>query len=201
MVEVATKLDSERSLSESAPAYIAKMLHLAACVILRIFRSSLRQSLDFSRGQKAYFSTVSFHRKMSIQHNDVMSRSTVILTQLWTSQNIFMQPDGSVDSFALFCRKRLAMSVVFDLFWRWRNEFAGQPHPYQRKKARRGKLEELNGSNHKLTCQVQIKDVLALIYHHKAPFPLTSKQVIWHSWNHHRQRILTTSGQRCWTFL
>lgn len=143
MVEFVMMLDSERSLSECAPAYISKMLHLAACVILRLSRSSLRQSLDLSRGQKAFFATVSFHRKMSIQHNDVMSRSTVILTQLWTSQNVFVQPDGSIDSFALLCRKRLAMSVVFDLFWRWRNEFAGQPHPYRGQKGRRGKSERV----------------------------------------------------------
>ena len=141
VVESVTKLDSEQTLSESAPAYISKMMHLAACVVLRLSRSALWESLDLSRGQKAYFSTVSFHRKMSIQHNDVMSRSTVILTQLWTSQNIFVQPNGSVDSLALLCRKRLAMSVVFDLFWRWRNEFAGQTHPYRPQNGRRGKSE------------------------------------------------------------
>lgn len=67
---------------------------------------------------------------MSIHNDDVMARSTVILTQLWNSQSIFNQPDGTVDSFSMLCRSRLAMSSVFDVWWRWRREFAGQPDPY-----------------------------------------------------------------------
>ena len=196
MVEAAAKLDSEQGFS--APAYMGKMLHLAACVILRLSRSSLGQSLDSSRGQRAYFSTIEFHRKVSIQHNDVASRSTVILTQLWTSQNIFMQPDGSVDSFKFLCRKRLAMSIVFDLFWRWRNEFAGQPHPYQGKSCRAGKLERVSVPYHKLICQVQLKD---MVHHHTTYFPILSNQAISNTWSHRRQCILTSTGQRCWRSL
>lgn len=85
---------------------------------------------DQHRGQEAYFAAILLFRKMSIQTGDSLSRSSIILTQLWTSTKVFTQPDGSYDSFTLLCRTRYAMSSVFDVWWRWRNEFANQPHPY-----------------------------------------------------------------------
>ncbi len=112
-------------------AYAQKMLVLAACVILRISNSHLRPFVDLDRGKEAYFTTVQLHRKMSVQDGDLASRTTVILTELWSSRRAFRTRDGNNDSLVLSCRSRLSMSVVFDSFWRWRREFAGQATPYE----------------------------------------------------------------------
>lgn len=131
-IDSAMQLDGTQNLSGSATAFVSKMLYLAACTILRITRSHLNQNLDLARGQRSYFSVILFHRKMSVQQDDIASRSIVILTQLWTSTTVFEQADGTIDSLLLCCRNRLAMSIVFDCFWRWRREFAGQSHPYEK---------------------------------------------------------------------
>jgi transcriptional regulatory protein LEU3 len=133
VVDTAVELDDTEDITSSATALFSKNLHLAAFSILRITRSHLGESLGLSKGQKAYFSVIQLHRKMSVQHNDLASRATIIFTQLWTSADVFKQADGTTDSLMLCCRTRLAMSVVFDCFWRWRREFAGQSHPYERK--------------------------------------------------------------------
>ena len=138
LIENAMELDRTQNFSESATNFVSKLLHLAACTILRISRCHLSQSLDLTRGQRLYFFVILFHRKMSLQNDDTASRSTVILTQLWTSAKAFKRSDGSIDSLSLRCRSRLAMSVVFDCYWWWRQEFAGQPNPYSEK-------EDVNG--------------------------------------------------------
>ena len=132
-VEIATQLDKTNSWSDCAPLPAIKYSHLAAFTILKLTRSRRSGLLDLPRGQSAYFAVIQLHRKTSIQDGDVVARSTTILTQLWTSQKVFKQPDSTVDSLTLRCGSRLAMSVVFDLYWWWRQEFGGQPNPYDEK--------------------------------------------------------------------
>ena len=129
-IETAQGIDSDGSLSNYSPTFVSRYLHLCAFAILKIMRSHLSDSINAGRGRRAYFYVISFHRHQSIQNDDVESRATGILTQLWTSKEIFKRPDGSYDSLSLRCGSRLAMSVVFDCYWWWRSEFAGQPNPY-----------------------------------------------------------------------
>ncbi|KAI1621282.1 hypothetical protein EDD37DRAFT_594367 [Exophiala viscosa] len=131
VIEMALGLDETEDFSSSATAYNQKMLVLASFALLRIARSHLASLLDIERGRQAYFDNILLFRKISVQDSDLSSRTTVILTQLWTSKNAFKKSDGTTDSLLLLCRSRLSMSVVFDCFWRWRREFAGQQTPYK----------------------------------------------------------------------
>ena len=141
MIECAMGLDRTQDFSGSATIFVSKLLHLAACTVLRLSRSHLSQNLDLTRGRTLYFFVILFHRRLSLQNNDTASRSTVILTQCWTSPNMFKQCDGSIDSLTLRCRSRLSMSVVFDCYWWWRQEFAGQSDPYPERKPVNGKVQ------------------------------------------------------------
>ncbi len=129
VIETMTQLVETQDASGTT-SYIQKMLVLAAFDILRIARSHLSSTVDVERGRKAYFALIVYCRTISIQDSDLPSRTAVILTQLWTSKRAFLQSDGTIDSLTLHCRSRLSMSVVFDCFWRWRREFAGQTTPY-----------------------------------------------------------------------
>lgn len=133
VIESAMELDRTQDYAEFAPFAVAKYLQVAAFSILKLNRSQIKDMLDESRGRSAYFAVIQFHKKMTVQANDVAARSTTILTQLWTSRAIFKGPNGMVDSLSLRCGSRLAMSVMFDSFWWWRQEFAGAPNPYEDK--------------------------------------------------------------------
>ena len=103
---------------------------LAAFIILKISRSYLAGKVDLRSGEKAYFMAIVSLRESSLQNDDLYARGAMILTQLWTSTRVFRRPNGIVDGLSLRIRTRLSMSVVFDCFWWWREEFQGKPSPY-----------------------------------------------------------------------
>lgn len=134
IIEIIRKIEEEQApahtVSRYAPIFVTHYSILAAFTIFKTSRSHLSSTVDISRGRKAYFFVIQLLRNMSVQSNDCFNRAMGILTQLWGSKNIFRRQDGSVDSLTLRCGGRLAMSVVYDCYWWWRWEFAGQAYPY-----------------------------------------------------------------------
>jgi transcriptional regulatory protein LEU3 len=129
-IELASELDQEQEICEHGSSNVNFSWNLAAFVILRVAKCHIRESLDLSRGQRCYFSAINLNKKLSVRSDDVASRATMILSQLWTSKRVIKRPDGTVDSLWLRCRNRLGWSVVYDCFWLWREEFGGRPNPY-----------------------------------------------------------------------
>ena len=86
--------------------------------------------VDVDAGQKAYFAAILFFRKSSLESDDLCARAAGILTQLWTSNNVFKCSNGRIESLGTRIRSRLSMSIVFDCFWWWKEEFLGQASPY-----------------------------------------------------------------------
>lgn len=130
-IETAVAEDERVELTETCPVFIERTISLAAFTILKISRSSLSQHIDAEAGEKAYFSAILLCRRASLQSDDISARAATIMTQLWNSKIIFRQADGRVQSLRTRIRSRLSLSIVFDCFWWWREEFAGQPSPYQ----------------------------------------------------------------------
>lgn len=104
-------------------------LNLTALILLRIGRSHIREELDTQVGRRAFFQVLDMNKKTSVRADDTWARATIILGQLWTSKFIPQHPHG--DSLFLRCRSRLGMSVVYDCYWWWRQEFQGHPDPYE----------------------------------------------------------------------
>ena len=131
IVEFALELDGQEDLAEIAPTASTFALNLAALVILRVGKSHISDKLDSRRGQKCYFTVIRMDKKHSVRSDDLAARATIILSQLWTSKMVVKQPDGTPDSLWLRCRSRLGSSVTYDSYWLWRQEFGGQPNPYE----------------------------------------------------------------------
>ena len=131
LIEVTMHLDTMQKFAEFGPMLVSRFSNLAAFVILKIGRSHVRDALDLTRGQRSYFSVIQIHKKFSVQSDDIYARATLINTQLWTSHKIFKRSNGGVDSLTLRCRSRLGMSLVYDCYWWWRQEFGGQSNPYE----------------------------------------------------------------------
>ena len=128
-----------------------RTLTLAAMTILRIYRSTeLASSIDYIFGEQSYFAAIRIYKKRALKNNDLNAQMAAILSQLWRSQRVFMQQDGSVNSLNVRIRTRgvsheikspvtnaqtdcmssQAMGVAYDCLWYWRQEFLGQPDPY-----------------------------------------------------------------------
>lgn len=118
-------------LIETCPAFLDRSVPLAAFAILKIMRSpALAQHVDLEQGERAYFAAILLSRRGSLQNDDLSARAVSILSQLWASRRIFRRADGTTQSLGTRIRSRLSMSVVFDCFWWWREEFGGQTSPY-----------------------------------------------------------------------
>ena len=131
LIEKSVALDEEQQLAEFGSAGMNMILNLAAFIVLRVGKSSVREALDTKRGQKCYFTVIHLNRKHSVRSDDLAARATIILPQLWTSKLVIRQPDGTPDSLWLRCRSRLGLSIAYDCFWLWRQEFGGQPNPHE----------------------------------------------------------------------
>lgn len=132
-VETLNGLDRAQSWAEYAPSTALKYLTLAGFTLLKLSRCHVRDSLDLERGKSAYFTAISLFRKSAVDSEALFGRSAKILTQLWTSKQIFKKADGTTDALTLRCGSRLAMSIAYDCYWWWRSEFAGLPNPYEDK--------------------------------------------------------------------
>lgn len=94
--------------------------------MLKLLKSSFAKYVDGEAGKTALFSLIALIRKTSIENNDLPARSAGILTQLWTSDKIFRDPNTGdwKDDLKLRLRSRAAMSIVYDCIWWWKLEFA-----------------------------------------------------------------------------
>lgn len=130
MIEFVEELDKQEQFASFGPTLLLPALHLAALLILRIGKSHVSHMLELQRGRRCFFVVIDLNKKMSVRADDLAARGTIILAQLWTSKVPFKLPDGTVDPLWLRCRSRLGMSICFDCYWLWRQEFGGLPNPY-----------------------------------------------------------------------
>ncbi|PKK55027.1 hypothetical protein CI102_334 [Trichoderma harzianum] len=135
---------NEGATAKNAPVVVQKSVMLAAFTILKIHRSELAPHLDLQAGEQAYFAAIFFAREESLQNNDLSARAASILGQLWNSQSIFKNKNGTVDSLTSRISSRLSMSTLFDCLWWWRQEFGGLGNPYENRQQTRS--ETLVGS-------------------------------------------------------
>lgn len=84
-----------------------RTLSLAAITILRTCRSpELKFTVDRLLGEQAYFAAIQILKKRFLKNNDLNVQMATILSQLWQSQRVFRQQDGSYDSLNVRIRTR-----------------------------------------------------------------------------------------------
>ena len=116
-------------------SFIERTLLMAGFCILKLCRSPLAQHLDLPAGEQAIYSAAQFSKSTSLQKGDLGERCAAILMNLWGSTKIFRRKDGSIESLGIRLRTRLSMSVSFDMFWYWREEFGHMANPYDGEEA------------------------------------------------------------------
>lgn len=120
------RMENERLIRlAAAPWFFVFATSLSSFIILRLLKGSIASYLDNS-AKDNFFLGVNIMKRLSAESNDMPARLTMMLTQLWNSEKVFKNPDGS-ESIALKIRTRLVMSPVFDAIWWWREEFGSQP--------------------------------------------------------------------------
>ncbi|KAI4659875.1 uncharacterized protein J4E79_005677 [Alternaria viburni] len=111
-------------------SFIDRTITLAGFTILRLVRSPLAQHLDVLAGERAFSQAYDFLKNVSLQPGDIHFRTAHIMKDLWGSDKVFRKKDGRVESLYLRLRTRLSMSISYDMFWYWREEFSNMKNPY-----------------------------------------------------------------------
>jgi predicted ATPase len=110
----------------SLPSYIVCALLYASYALLRILKSSIAiLSGEEDEAKTSLFLAIGLMKSLSIDNNDMCSKSCMYLTQLWNSSRAFKKADGT-DMLDLRARSRLNGSHVVDAILWWREEF--DPH-------------------------------------------------------------------------
>ncbi|KAE8833822.1 hypothetical protein PTNB85_03805 [Pyrenophora teres f. teres] len=117
-------------LASVSQSFIDRTITLAGFTILRLVRSPLAQHLDLHAGERAFSQACEFLKSVSLQPGDIHYRTAHIMKDLWGSEKVFRNKDGRVESLYLRLRTRLSMSVSYDMFWYWREEFSNMQNPY-----------------------------------------------------------------------
>ncbi|PVI04715.1 hypothetical protein DM02DRAFT_160539 [Periconia macrospinosa] len=113
-------------------SFIDRTIALAGFIILKLYRSPLAAHLNLNAGETAFSLAIQFTKATSMQNNDLASRCANILANLWGSSRVFRRKGGAVESLGLRLRTRLSMSLSFDMFWYWREEFGHMSNPYDK---------------------------------------------------------------------
>ncbi|CAI6332389.1 unnamed protein product [Periconia digitata] len=131
-LQASNTLAQQMSHAFISQSFIDRTVELAGFIILKLYRSPLAVHLDLSAGETAFFYGVNVTKASSMQNNDLASRCANIMINLWGSNKIFRRRGGVVESLGLRLRTRLSMSLSFDMFWYWREEFGHMSNPYDK---------------------------------------------------------------------
>lgn len=129
-INTATTMASTVNFASVSQSFVDRTICLAGFSILRLVRSPLAPHLDLASGEQAFFQAVQFLKNVSLQPGDIGTRTALIMHDLWNSNKVFRRKDGRIESLGLRLRTRLSMSVSYDMFWYWREEFGNMQNPY-----------------------------------------------------------------------
>ncbi|KAF2792906.1 hypothetical protein K505DRAFT_277967 [Melanomma pulvis-pyrius CBS 109.77] len=122
-MEAIRELETTVQISLYCPNYIFQGILLAACTLLKLFKSYPPKTFNEKEHTSALFLAINMFKNISVVNNDIPAKVSGFLTQLWSSPMVYREADGGYIQ-SLQVENRLTMSVVFDCLWWWRKLFA-----------------------------------------------------------------------------
>jgi hypothetical protein len=118
-------LERDQRLSQIVTRYIFMTALMGVSFMVRLLKGPFATYLDQARGSTLYQTILIFLQSCSIEKTDLPERAATITEQIWKSERIFKNADGSIDT-ALRVRNRLSASPLYDVIKWWREEFVEQ---------------------------------------------------------------------------
>lgn len=115
VVDAYSALDTAADFGFYSTFYFSRTLGLAATVLLRMYHSALKSSIDAQRVELCYFAAIRLLRKRSTALPNLDSKLAAILTDLWTSSKLFHNGQEKVSSMSVRVRSRLVSHRQPDL--------------------------------------------------------------------------------------
>ena len=122
VLEFIRNQEINHALSSSCLRFVFIAALMGVSLMLRILKGPFATSVDQEHGSALFLATVKFMQSCSVEKGDLPDRAVLFAEQLWGSEKLFKDTNGTVN-FALRVRNRLSASPVHDLIIRWREEF------------------------------------------------------------------------------
>jgi transcriptional regulatory protein LEU3 len=122
VLEQVCDLDRDYGLHLVCTRYLLTAILVSLACMARILRGPFAEFLDQSRGSSLFDNVVRFIRSCSIQKADFGDRGATYAEQIWKSNKVFRNPDGSVN-ITLRVRNRLSCGPLHDVVRCWKEEF------------------------------------------------------------------------------
>ncbi|GAM86936.1 hypothetical protein ANO11243_049570 [Dothideomycetidae sp. 11243] len=127
LVKAVNGVGSLGTFVQHAPIALARMLTLAALVLMKIVYSSYAKFVDVEQGRSAFDSVMDMMGQISLQSNDIQDRGRKILSELWIAHQSLADRRQREPTVSL--QSRLGGSILHDSLWMWRELFGGQAAP------------------------------------------------------------------------
>lgn len=122
VLELIRDLEKDFRLSTICTRFIFMNTFLGMTFMVRLLKGPFASYLDQVRGSVLFQSSLRFIRSCSLESTDLPERAAAALEQMWKSEKIFRDANGSVD-ITLRVRNRLSASPIYDAIRWWREEF------------------------------------------------------------------------------
>lgn len=122
LLETVALQDKVQDIGHYCPDYVFQAIMLSASIILKLLRSPVAENLDIQSGTSCFFTAINICKKMYTEQNDVPSKAATIMSQLWLSDMVHKNADGTY-RWPLRVRCRLAAGAIYDAFLWWRDIF------------------------------------------------------------------------------
>lgn len=106
----------------------------------------MSSKIDGEKAKNALFAGLNLMKYMILDANDIASKCSTALNQLWNSPKAFRKADGS-EYPTLRIRSRLVMSPVIDMACWWREEYEPDAPPTAPPNNEDGPSNEVSNSN------------------------------------------------------
>jgi transcriptional regulatory protein LEU3 len=123
LFEMILSRETPHAFSSACPCFVILAALMGASLLLRLLRGPFYIFVDQEHGSRLYVAMVEFLKSCSIEKGDSPDRGAALAENLWKSDKLFKNSNGSLD-IALRVRNKFASSPMADLVLRWEDELS-----------------------------------------------------------------------------
>jgi len=125
VMDEVVSLDRRCGIATYCPDFVFAAVFLSAITVVKLLKSPVLDYVDANTGTGIVFAAIDLCKRISVRNNDVPAKVVARLSQLWSSDKLYRNPDGTT-RWPLQVRDRFMASVIFDAIW-WQRELSRNP--------------------------------------------------------------------------
>lgn len=124
LIQTLDAAEKARPFAEYLPDYFLRVCTIAAMLVMKVVHSNYARYIDTEAAKRSFNAVILISRRWIVEDNDLNSRTSKVLSQLWSSLHL---AEGTVNHPpSLRIKSRSFASILHDALWTWRDRFGQQ---------------------------------------------------------------------------